>query len=675
MTINFISQSMSENETPCQRREKERIRGIHEMQEKDREIRHVINTGAEDSITPFGEAFQEASSIISEMEEHPLKFLLTRIKEDTEELNYSVEKKKARDPESVKNAMKAAVPLGAALLAVGGCNQQELVVEEISTEAVDGDFGSEGKNEDIIVESIYPTREEILEIVKKGAIIDLENKSASNKGNERNIVESNTLALVASTYVTDDPQKAVEISQIIRGDVMADSSNICGPLATSILLGWGLNEDGIIEQSLEGLESVRLTGVEPNDMWLGTPETTPERFEAAFPDSEYNSWHITESIGLLDFNNIEGIGELEVGDFLYLDGGSFTHYLAITKKDEQGQIYSVTNYINDNGEFVIGEVMLWAPETGTGFFRDLAIGIGPERAYTGRSGFYLWRRRDVADNILTDSQWEAYRNWFVDTLRNKSEGDWNIEIYELNNGEMFEWRSGMSYHSASTIKVSLSVVAMQSLEDKYPDQDLVEIINSKGYEGRTFAQLFEAMLVNSEELATEQLADFVSETFGSVNLKISDLGLEQTTYYPRRTNQRDMLNLWEDLYTGELLSEVGTDIILSYLEQYTSNDDTLLGSIREFFPEGSVKIYNKRGVITDGILTVQDTGIVVIDTPQGKRVFYFGIAGESSLENGVPYEQMVDFIDLLVSKLGQYISGSTKSSFDKQKLKSYSLQE
>jgi hypothetical protein len=479
---------------------------------------------------------------------------------------------------------------------------------------------------------------------------------------EEELSVSEAFSQIANSYIATDPKKAVEISRIIRSYDMADSSNVCGPLAAAILLGWELQSDGTFSQpQYQQLSSIRMEGIEPNNMWLGTPETTTLRFQAAFPPEEYDHWHITESIRDLDFSNIAGLGELEVGDFLYLDGGMFTHYLTVTKKDDEGRIYTVTNFPNAEGDFIIDEVMLWDPETEDGFFRILSTGIGPENKYTGTKGFYLWRRRAPAEKLYTDPLWQNTRDWLIEEFRNKQEGEWNVQIHDLENGKMFEWREGLPYHSASTIKVPIAVLTIRTLKQQYPDRDLFEIIESESFGGRSFEKLLQAMVIHSEDPVAELLGKYVNDNFGGINNQLRALGMEQTSFYPRRTTQRDMLNFWTELYEGELLNEAETEFLLTLLNEYTPNDDLLIGGLKRYFPEEDITIYNKRGAIVKEVRTIQDNSIVVINTPTGTRTFYIGIAGTSEPGHEIGYEEIAEYIDVIINKLGEYLSLTIKT--------------
>jgi len=464
------------------------------------------------------------------------------------------------------------------------------------------------------------------------------------------------LSEAAYSYIAKTPQEATRVSEALRGKG-SSPSNICGPLSVAIMLDWRLQDD----MSVSIGDSPKLSGIIPADMWLASPggeSTHPKLFEYAFPSDKYDSFRIKESIGRVDFNNLDGIGKLKPGDFMYLSGGSFTHFITISRQDRQGRLYATSNiHTSKPNEFVIDEVMLWDPSTKTGFFREWASGTGAERARTGLDGFYLWRKKDKEDSMAKDMVTEKYRNWFVNRLRGQEKGVWSIHIQELGGKELFEWRDGMGYHPASTIKTPIALAVMQDINERYKDEikekGLDTVLNEKGFQGRTFKQLLEAMLVKSEEEATEHCVAFVSQGT-AIDDHFKEMGLLDTTYLPRRSSQRDLYRAWEELFLGDSLTKESKGFLIRLLGQYTENDDTLLGTLKQNFRD--IDVWNKRGaVVTGGLYTIQDTGIVRI----GDRYFYLGFAG-TSVKNAVATDtELSAFIDEMCSVFASYLEEST----------------
>ncbi|MCP4139951.1 MAG: hypothetical protein GY755_06625 [Chloroflexi bacterium] len=156
----------------------------------------------------------------------------------------------------------------------------------------------------------------------------------------------------------------------------AHPSNMCGPLAAVIL------RDGSVISADTNL----------NDFWLLNPRTESDILARLFPENRFERIEIRTSLAQYDFAE----NPLFVGDFLYLyagPNGNFDHMLTVTRIDEKGRAYTLTNLNTDDG-YIIDEFMLYDPNaTGEGLFyrwndRDYAhLGL------TGSGGFDIWRLR------------------------------------------------------------------------------------------------------------------------------------------------------------------------------------------------------------------------------------------------------------------------------------------
>lgn len=503
------------------------------------------------------------------------------------------------------------------------------------------------------------SRRDFLEIGSKLAISAILPIPKGLIGREVLDQKDNRFDEVAKSYVANTYEEAISVSQHIHGRL---PSNMSGPLATSILMGWKLNIDGTISNiSNDVMDNTRMSGITPEDMYPNGVNDNSKMYEYAFPKDEYDSFYIKESIGTIDFNKIPEIKELKPGDFLFLDGGSFTHHIAISRKDSEGRLFCVSNIRGEKeDEFLIQEVMLWDPIRKNGFFRDLANGVGVETEKTGTSGFYLWRRKEKTEPLLEGSIAQKYRDLFINELLDQKKGEWNIYINEIGKGELFEWKDGIPYHAASTIKVPLSLLSLKAIRKEYEKEILNKgfesVLETRGVDGRTFNQLIRSMLVESEESATESLANFAKEHINFKDEFIA-LGMENTSYEPRRTTQKDLFECWKNIFFDKTIDFDSRKILLQRLQEYTENDDMYIGEIRKKHP--NARQWNKRGTITSGMCTVQDTGFVEIPTPTGPRYFYIGIAGTSKTGKEISYEDAVIFINSLVSKISDYVSESS----------------
>ena len=192
-------------------------------------------------------------------------------------------------------------------------------------------------------------------------------------------------------YLADTAEEADLVAREIdfAADPHESADNACGPLTVAIMRDSGyLPEDA-----------------NPHDMWLLCPrEELPEchgldtLHQKFFPESEYNYFRVEENIGSYNWAK----NPLQPGDWLYLfvrkgiskyDG--FDHMLVVTRVDDRGRAYSVTN-INKGDGFVIREELLYDPrQPSLGLFAELTNDqLRKELGMTGTAGFLLIRAKD-----------------------------------------------------------------------------------------------------------------------------------------------------------------------------------------------------------------------------------------------------------------------------------------
>lgn len=171
-------------------------------------------------------------------------------------------------------------------------------------------------------------------------------------------------------------------------DTHESADNACGPITVAIMRDGGyLPEDA-----------------NPHEMWLLCPrEDNPECHglvtleQKFFPKSDYDYVRVEESIGTYDWAK----NPLQPGDWLYLfvrkgvsryDG--FDHMLVVTRVDDRGRAFSVTN-INKGEGFVIQEELLYDPRRPSlGLFAELTNDkLRKELGMTGTAGFLLIRAK------------------------------------------------------------------------------------------------------------------------------------------------------------------------------------------------------------------------------------------------------------------------------------------
>lgn len=498
------------------------------------------------------------------------------------------------------------------------------------------------------------TRRDFLGTIGKGALALAFMPRFDIKG-EQDLIEDNPLVEVSRSYIANTNEEATKVACCLRGVSTASAENICGPLATAILLGYKLNEDGTFNQLWNSeLNKVRMEGdVSPRDMWLGQFDHET-RFRWAFPEETYDRYRINASVGKLDFNDIPDAKELEVGDFLYLYGGSFTHYIAISRKDPDGKIYCVSNVHGDYKEhFEIRELMLWDPKTKDGFFRQWARGAGGLKATTGTKGFYIARRKSPGEILLEDTVSEKSRDVLLNKMLEKKQGNWNILITEMGKGKLFEWRNGAPYTTDSAMKLPLSIFAMRIFEDMHKEKieakGLKAVLDEEIYDKKTFNELMANMLQNSDPNAIHSIIKFIKDS-RNIDEITYEFGMRETSYKPsRRTSQKDMFKCWEELYSGKTLSTDSRGYILQNITIKPEDDTFLFNEIRKYIP--TAKLWGFRDFIRGHAPSTQESCIIGVDS----RYYHISIAGTSSEGRILTKDDAEQFTKEIISNFGPYL--------------------
>lgn len=179
-------------------------------------------------------------------------------------------------------------------------------------------------------------------------------------------------------YLAATDGDAVRVARDLNFVDGADVSNMCGPLAITIM-----RDAGLVSPDTDN-----------HDFWLLNPRQKAHRvvLDRVFPAQEYTNILSDQPINEYDFKKFP----LKAGDFLYLyagPDGSFEHMLVVTRVDEAGRAYTVTNVHTDFFYFAIPDLMLYDPtQPGVGQFYDWTNKEKRQLGLTGYGGFEIWRR-------------------------------------------------------------------------------------------------------------------------------------------------------------------------------------------------------------------------------------------------------------------------------------------
>ncbi len=180
----------------------------------------------------------------------------------------------------------------------------------------------------------------------------------------------------AQAYLAPDQEAAQAVARRLDFSPYADPSNMCGPLAVAIL-----RDAGVVQ-----------SGPSLAPYWLLDPRENSYLLRRLFPPARFCYRHFAQGPFQVDFSAFP----LHVGDFLYLYAGTwgtFEHVLVVTRVDEQGRAYAVTNLnLRPEGYYVVREVLLYDPQRpGEGMFATWADYHHAAIGLTGLGGFDLWR--------------------------------------------------------------------------------------------------------------------------------------------------------------------------------------------------------------------------------------------------------------------------------------------
>ncbi|MEW5830394.1 MAG: serine hydrolase, partial [Chloroflexota bacterium] len=415
-------------------------------------------------------------------------------------------------------------------------------------------------------------------------------------------------------YLSPSQDDALAVAEQMGYVQYAHPSNMCGPLAIAILRDAGLLS--------------RLTNL--NDFWLLRPDTNAITIAKTFPPGKFEHFRFETPTDEFDFSAFP----LEVGDVLYLyagQNGTFEHILTVTRVDEAGRAYTVTNLNTqpDEGYYVIEETMLYDPaQPGVGQFYEWTDRKNMWIGMTGFGGFDLWRFSAPVQDAAPEELALAEK---LDSVFEAAGGKWNAIILDPGSGRrVYEHHPADAVHVASVIKVPVAMLLFAALEQKgVPPGELSAYLEAHG-SGRTLGQFLRAMLVNSEEDATASLLDYLRQSGMDIPATLSAWGAPATDVFNRTSTVEEIAVLLSGLYRGDLLAPEARRIILDLMAEYTPNDETRLGVLSPLLPEGGV-LYLKRGTLTLERLIVGDAGVVAWPSANGTQAYVlviFGYPGE-----------------------------------------------
>ena len=371
-----------------------------------------------------------------------------------------------------------------------------------------------------------------------------------------------------------------------------DPGTMDGPLAVAMM-----QEAGLLDRSIS-----------PHRFWLLNAVRDWQILEVFFPHEGYfwmEKRGVLGQINLMDFPFFPG-------DLVYLIPPKEDYigkYLLITRVDRQGRVFTITNqYLPSRKTFIVDEFLVYDPEQ-----REKGL-IGSSGVFGGYQGLILWRKRPPVDLSTVGGR--------LDRTLDRG-GIWNVMIKKSGGEVIYSRSADETVHPASTIKIAIGLLVMKSaeIEGMSPDHFLQRAPPNAG---RTYAQLLRAMLVVSEETATDLLTQDLKRRMGEDGIRkvLDEWGAPNTSVEPRRTTVREITRLLEGLQTKTLVGPEASDILIHFMAEMTENDRIRLWKLAPMLPEGTL-LYNKRGSMT-GPVIVADAGVLVLPNGEAYVLTFIG---------------------------------------------------
>lgn len=371
--------------------------------------------------------------------------------------------------------------------------------------------------------------------------------------------ESQRLYESSLAYIALTHAEAITVARSLRFLVNeGHPSNMCGPLALAILRDAGLVDESVIL----------------HDFWLLNPSEPSDihLLEETFPPHRY-LWHdALESVATFDFDAFP----LQAGDLLYLlagPGGTFEHIIVVTRVDETGRAFSVTN-VNTAEGFIIDEVMLYDPhQPGTGKFHEWTDPSNIHLGLTGLGGFRLWRRVEPLHKVNSEASIQLGVE--IDELLSDQGGHWNVVIKKVDGDLVYHRGAEETLSHTWAIGVATALLFFHTLDQQGVD-DYEAYIENNGVHGQTFQHLLKAMLADGDPAAVRSLAGWVDEQL-DVEAVLQDWGLYQTTPVTNQSTALDIATIVEGLHSKRLETDAARAFILDHLRR--KEPDKIVGDV------------------------------------------------------------------------------------------------
>ena len=456
-------------------------------------------------------------------------------------------------------------------------------------------------------------------------VVVLENPLLENAQDVLTSQQQQRLQDASKDYIALTPADGIRMARslnIIKDD--GDPTNVCGPLSIAILRDAGL---------LDPYIKIR-------DFWLLNPDINRKLLDQTFPSDRYEHFQFSSPLNEMDWDTFP----LKPGDFLYLyagPGGTFEHMLVVTRVDNAGRAFSVTNHATPDG-FVIDEVLLYDPaQPETGKFFEWTVRRNNKLGSTGFGGFELWR---LAVPFREKSLREIAFARELDAVMEEHGGDWYVAVKDLSGGILYERQAAIPVDVGSMIKLPVAMLFFKSLElEGIPPASYADYISEEGPD-RSYEQLLRAMFNKSDMTAAQTLLDEIRISGLDVDEELTKWGLRKTNLDSGKLSIQDMVAVYEGLYSSGLVDVFAREYILSLMEESASNNSTRLGILQKTNPS-SLEFYNRRGSTLDTIIAIGDGALISVPVVDGEDTYIVVMSGYFSEDKPTTDQELIKAIE------------------------------
>jgi beta-lactamase class A len=296
--------------------------------------------------------------------------------------------------------------------------------------------------------------------------------------------------------------------------------------------------------------------------------------------------------------------------------------------------------------------MLYDPANpGMGKFSEWTNRLNNKIGTTGFGGFELWR---LAQPVREKNPYEESFARELDAVMDHHGGDWYMAIRNLNGGMLYERQAAVPVDVGSMIKLPVAMLFFKALElEGIAPSEYGDYLAEEG-PGLTYEQLLHAMFSTSDMVAAKVLLSESRLAGLNVEDELKLWGLKSANLDLRKLSARDVVTLYEGLYSGGLLDKYAREYILGLMDENTSNEETRLGILQKTNP-ASLHFYNHRGSTSDMIVAMGDSALVSVPVVDGEDVYVVVISGFYSDYSPTTDQDLILAIEEMAQDFWSYV--------------------